>query len=140
MDVEKMEGRELDLQMAEVMGWDIHFAPLVVSLEDGNWLKDKANYPYIYIPVIENEKLILFTEPNLDGVKFAPSRDIAAAMLVVEKIFEKYGIQITMLVAGASVQISDFIEGVGMVVIASAEAETAPLAICRAALLAAEAE
>jgi hypothetical protein len=66
------------------------------------------------------------------------SRNIAAAWAVVEKINLQYGVTITLFADSVEVVLQDFIDGSGLVNIVEVEEETAPLAICKAALAAVE--
>jgi hypothetical protein len=74
------------------------------------------------------------------GVEVKDKDDIAAAWAVVEKINLQYGVTITLFADSVEVVLQDFIDGSGLVNIVEVEEETAPLAICKAALAAVESE
>lgn len=108
-------GIEMDALIAEkVMGW--HSYP-----KDYYWY-DKDNKPM---------RLRWFDSESLAD-EFEPSTDIAAAWEVVEKL-ESDNLCMTILNDGS--RWSVFIYNEHKVTMAYANADTAPLAICRAALL-----
>ena len=113
-----MSDRELDVKVhTEVMGhprnWPITRDPKYLYMSiDGEWIRQEPP-PY--------------------------SRDIAAAWPVAEKMGERFGVRITIFVESVEVALIDFIDGSGVVDVFVAEEDTFPLAICRAAVMAAEA-
>lgn len=117
---------KLDLLVAEkVMG-----LPIIRPGKDGffpfqgdhEWLNNRANYPYV---TEAGGLLILWSAPNTDGQRWRPSEDIATAFLVVEHIRSRFDLWFEARRWRARFGVLSPVE----------EAETAPLAICGAALV-----
>ena len=128
MDIDKMEGRELDAKIAKLMGWK--FLPL----PKGNRYGLCRNCGR----TLWNDHMERQDERGIcvDDECFF-SEEIAAAWLVVEKIAEDHEVYI-----GAPFNELEWectVDDGGHLQI-EVTADTAPLAICRAALMATETE
>lgn len=130
---------ELEVEVAvKVMGWPVY--TLEQALHDGNTPR-----PHCLLTLVpDGTKALRVFDTNGNLYWWRPARDIAAAWLVVEKLRERFRVEVDMpggkRSEGDGVEVmlwSDFWEQdhpdhIGM-------ADTAPLAICKAALAAAEA-
>ena len=115
-------GREMDTLIAQkVMGWSAD--------PEGYWLNKKENYDDTGWGLIDQDK----TTHHPSSRRFCPSTDIAAAWMVVEKF---YSMSLNKYSGGDEWRVYLVTERDGANVDAHAEADTAPLAICRTALLA----
>lgn len=125
------EGHELDVLVAEkVMGWKIF--NLEDHRGDHEWLDNPANYPHCMVPD-GGGGLLIWRAPRHDGDYWRPSRDIAAAWEVVEKMIRRTERWVTVeYVPGDSWRctITDDAGGRWEV----EKAYPAAVAICRAAL------
>ena len=119
-----MNNEELDEKMAELMGW---------IYCDFDFRDYDGEYPmYIVLDAL----LLVFDEANKHR-EFSPSTDIAAAWQVVEKIDEHFMLERYI---GAIGGVIEWVCTIDVGDIKTGIASTAPLAICRAALKAVEAE
>ena len=113
----ELEGRELDVQMAELMGW--HY-----------WDSDFRDYDGEYpMYTVLDALLLVYDEANKHR-EFSPSDDIAAAWLVEERIKE---LGLEPEYSEALLNITDASEHFEMI-------HASPEDRCRAALMAVEAE
>jgi hypothetical protein len=135
-------GREMDALVAEkVMGlnvswWSIHH---VSDYEGDGPFRSLHSADEIMLPDQDGDMPVLQTFTRGDNYvmwNVTPfySTDIAAALQVVEKLTENFYIDIGIDSSGTQVQLDRF-NGEDWTFGESIEAPTAPLAICRAALL-----
>lgn len=137
--------RELDIEIARsVMRWPVE----PYGLHNGNhdWLDDPVNYPHVEITddPLPYTGVLLWHNPEANGVYWSPSTSIEAAMEVVEKMWRSgWSIEIvncgkigTVATNRTAIWYVRFIEDENDMNNWSAEAETLPEAICRAALAA----
>lgn len=114
----RVAGRELDLLVAE----KVLTLPVVGTLDhDQKWFGDPANFPHL---TETDEGLILWCAPHEDGEYWKPSEDVAAAFDIIEKIGVRFEIWFEVHHWIARVNVMPWYIA----------AETAPLAICGAAL------
>lgn len=132
--------REMDLLVTDkVMKWrisrdlrrDLDLTGWVHWEEWIAWLRGPANYPWVKDT---GERLIIFSAPGKDGKTWSPSSSIEDAWKVVEAMDTYF--RLARDSREVAVQF-DVREGRAIVTY-SASAETASLAICRAALRAVE--
>ena len=127
-----LAGREIDLAIAqEFTGSDIYDA---IEWREWAWKYNELSYPCGFY---DEFGVFIVTAEGTMGKYFSPSTDIAAAWDVVEKlnsicIWVSVSNKMTNSLQGFVCEFSKtYYEEVDIV-----EAETAPLAICRAALIA----
>jgi hypothetical protein len=121
--------RELDYKIAELMGWTY-------------WDFDFRDYDGKYPMFITMDQLLLVFDEANKHREFSPSTDIAAAMLVVEKLVaDGYYVDIGIDKHGAQVQLDKFGgEDISWIFGGSIRGKDVPEAICLAAVMASEAE
>jgi len=137
MNIDDMPtGQDMNIAVARrVMEWSV--LPFETHQGDHRWLDALENYPYVNV---DDGRLILWREPNIDGVRWHPSHDIADVWEVLEKLRECHG-----AVQVGYQPVDSFYNGESDTPIEAhwycwteddhfGKADTAPLAICRAAL------
>ena len=125
IDIDTMPaGREMDALVAEFMGWMIY--PFDEHRGNHEWLDNLSNYPYL---TDQHGYYLLWRKPKEDGERWSPSTFIAAAWEVVEKLFRTgWNVSVDTDLLGFCATVWNEDDGQYFNC-----ANTAPLAICRAA-------
>jgi hypothetical protein len=132
MDINEMQaGREMDVKIAELMGW------IWITEDDDQpdqipYLIDPDEDSYlVYYPKVAEKFPAVYPSQGLPPF----STDIAAAWLVVEKFLDQHDFDLNNLMDNDGEWMAT-IKPLNSDEYVMAKADTAPLAICRAALLA----